>query len=124
MLLIDTGVLVDYLRNHQKASTFLEETHESLGISSITAAELYAGIKGKKEQEILSQFLTVFHIFAIDAEIAKLGGLLRNEFSKSHGTGLADAFIAATVMHHHATLVTLNVKHFPMIKNVFVPYKK
>jgi len=35
-----------------------------------------------------------------------------DRFSKSHGTGLADALIAATAVFHHATLVTFNTAAF------------
>lgn len=35
---------------------------------------------------------------------------------------LADALIAATAEFHGAWLVTLNVKHFPMLDDVMVPY--
>ncbi|EKD91792.1 MAG: hypothetical protein ACD_29C00373G0001, partial [uncultured bacterium] len=35
-----------------------------------------------------------------------------------HGTGLADAIIAATALHNELELVTLNTRHFPMLKTV------
>jgi predicted nucleic acid-binding protein len=43
---------------------------------------------------------------------------------KSHNVGLADALIAATAESRQAALVTLNIKHFPMLANVVVPYQK
>ncbi|MFN5219653.1 MAG: hypothetical protein ACK5FE_01870 [Cyanobacteriota bacterium] len=42
----------------------------------------------------------------------------------SHGTGLADALIAASAEAAGATLVTLNRRHFPMLADVLVPYAK
>jgi predicted nucleic acid-binding protein len=42
----------------------------------------------------------------------------------SHGTGLADALIAASAEAAGATLVTLNRRHFPMLAEVLVPYAK
>jgi hypothetical protein len=37
---------------------------------------------------------------------------------------LADAIIAATAEAQQANLVTLNNKHFQMLKDVVVPYQK
>lgn len=44
-LLIDTDVLIDYLRSKSQAVSFLENLKELLLISSITVAELYAGVR-------------------------------------------------------------------------------
>jgi predicted nucleic acid-binding protein len=37
---------------------------------------------------------------------------------------LADALIAATAEADGARLATLNIKHFPMLPDVLVPYTK
>ena len=65
-----------------------------------------------------------FELVKIDPAIAMKGGLYRREFFRSHGTGLADALIAASTDFVSATLITLNKKHFPMLKKVTVPYRK
>jgi predicted nucleic acid-binding protein len=36
---------------------------------------------------------------------------------------IADALIAATARMHDARLVTRNVRHFPMLDDVVVPYR-
>jgi len=51
-------------------------------------------------------------------------GLWRRTYGRSHGTGLADALIAASASAAQATLVTLNRKHFPMLADVLVPFSK
>ena len=58
----------------------------------------------------------------VDAAIARRGGSLRRTFRQSHGTGLLDALIAATAEAHGARLVTRNLRHFPMLDDVLVPY--
>ena len=65
-----------------------------------------------------------FTIIPLDAALAETGGLLRRDFGKSHGTGLADAIIAATVQKLACSLATLNQKHYPMLDSVIVPYQK
>jgi predicted nucleic acid-binding protein len=59
----------------------------------------------------------------LDEEIAKRGGLIRRDYGRSHGIGLADALIAGTALVHNLIRVTLNRKHFPMVE-VTVPYQK
>lgn len=124
--LIDTDVLIDYLRGVDQAATFLEKMVENTicYLSVITVAELYAGIKEGKERQLLERFLQAFEIISIDDNIARIGGLYRRDYGKSHGIGLADALIAATAEQCHSSLVTMNKKHFPMLKNVLVPYSK
>jgi predicted nucleic acid-binding protein len=55
-LLIDTDVLIDYLRGQPQAVEFLESLRELLLISTMTIAELYAGVRDGKERELLSDF--------------------------------------------------------------------
>ena len=124
--LIDTDVAVDYLRGLPQAAQCLEKLiqQDNCHLSVITVAELYAGVKEGREKTLLENFIHVFHIIALDESIAQLGGLYRRDYGKKQGVGLADALIAATSEQHHARLVTLNKKHFPMLKNIFVPYMK
>lgn len=123
-LLIDTDVLIDYLRGHADAVAYLENLTEPVLMSVVTLAELYAGVREGKEREALDNFITVFDLVMVDQEIAKADGLFRRDYHKSHNVGLADALIAATAESRQATLVTLNQKHFPMLSRVVVPYRK
>jgi predicted nucleic acid-binding protein len=123
-LLIDTHVLIDYLREYPEAISYLEGQQESLLISVVTVAELYAGVREGEEQLRLERFLRAFEIVSLDLALAVQGGLYRRDYSKSHKVGLADALIAATASHRQIPLVTLNRKHFPMLQNVVTPYEK
>ena len=123
-LLIDTDVLIDYLRNRAEAVSYLEGLTQSQLVSVVTVAELYAGVREGAERTKLDEFIRAFEIVPVDREIAVRGGLYRRDYIKSHNVGLADALIAATVELRHAVLVTLNGKHFPMLTNVIVPYQK
>ena len=123
-LLVDTDVVVEYLRGSKSAITFLEKLEGNLFLSVITVAELFAGVSGTEERQSVDQFLQAFSIIPVDEELAKEGGLYRKKFSPSHGVGLADALIAATADRIHATLVTFNRRHFPMLKDIKIPYKR
>lgn len=123
-LLIDTDVLIDYLRGRPEAVAYLESLSEDLLISAITIAELYAGVRDGKERSQLDIFISAFEVAPTSREVAVKGGLYRRDYGRSHGTGLPDALIAATAESQQATLVTLNAKHFPMLTHVITPYQK
>jgi predicted nucleic acid-binding protein len=122
--LIDTDVLIDYLRGNSEAVSYLEGLTKPFLISAITVAELYAGVRDGVERTTLDEFIRAFEIVPVDQEISIKGGLFRRGYMKSHNVGLADALIAASAETRWAELVTLNSKHFPMLANVVVPYRK
>ena len=123
-ILLDTDVLVDFLRGHTKAVAFVNTHSARIILSSIVVAELYAGVKGDAEQAALDDFVSLFRVVPISAEIAKIGGLYKRDYGKSHGVGLADAILAATAETKDAELKTLNSKHYPMMKGLKPAYKK
>ncbi|MDR2788183.1 MAG: hypothetical protein LBD06_07465 [Candidatus Accumulibacter sp.] len=49
---------------------------------------------------------------------------MKRDFGRSHGVGLADALVAATVSSENAELKTLNARHYPMIKGLRAAYTK
>jgi predicted nucleic acid-binding protein len=124
LLLVDTDVLIDYLRDQPEAVAFLEGTEQPLATSVISVAELYAGVRDGEERRRLDAFVEAFAVLALDAAPAQQAGLWRRQYGPSHGTGLADALIAASAAAASATLVTLNRRHFPMLAEVRVPYAK
>ncbi len=123
-ILIDTDVMVDFLRGHPKAVAFVESHSGVTLLSSIVVAELYSGVKGDCELTILDDLVAFCRVVPVTREIARAGGIHKRDYAKSHGIGLADAIVAATAIAEKADLKTLNVKHYPMIKNLRPPYMK
>lgn len=126
-ILLDTDVVIDFLRGRDEAVSFVTTHSERIILSSIVVAELYAGVRGGKEdreQTILENFLSLFRIVPVSGDIAKLGGLYKRDHGKTHGAGIADAIVAATAEVENAELKTLNVKHYPMLKNLEPAYRK
>jgi predicted nucleic acid-binding protein len=123
-LLIDTDVLVEYLRGRSEAVEYLEGLTSDLYISVISAAELFAGVRDNEEEKSLKQLLLAFAILPVTEKTARLGGLYRRDYGGSHGTGLADALIAATSEENGADLATFNRRHFPMVSRITVPYER
>jgi len=123
-ILLDTDVLVDFLRGYSKAVAFVNAHSVRIILSSIVVAELYAGVKGVDEQAALEDFVSLFRVIPVSADIAKAGGLYKRDYGKSHGVGLADAILAATAEAEDAELKTLNRKHYPMLKGLRAAYTK
>lgn len=123
-VIVDTDVLIDFLRGYPKAVNFVRSNSTRIVLSSIVVAELYAGVKGEKELNQLDAFLTLFRIISVSPELARSGGLIKMKYGKSQGVGLADAIIAATVESEQAELKTLNIKHYPMFPDLKPVYTK
>lgn len=123
-LLLDTDVIIDFLRGYQDSIIFIKTHVVNINISAISIAELYAGVKGETEKQELRDFLELFPILPVTGVIAEEAGNFRRMYLKSHRIGLGDALIGATAQHHDLSLKTLNCKHFPMFDNLNPPYKK
>ncbi|RPI76772.1 MAG: type II toxin-antitoxin system VapC family toxin [Desulfobacteraceae bacterium] len=123
-ILLDTDVIVDFFRGHVKAEAFINTYNARIILSAIVVAELYAGVKGDTEQATLQEFVSLFRVVPVSAEIGKFGGLYKRDYGKSHGVGLADAILAATAEAENADLKTLNIKHYPMLKDLKPAYIK
>ena len=124
--LLDTDLLIDYLRRHPKAAALFDKLPDDCAICAMSVAELHAGVREGAERDALNTLLAGFTLIEVSAEIAAQGGLLRRDWGKSHGVGLTDALIAATALHCGRVLLSLNGKHFPMLGKgqLVVPYKK
>ncbi len=126
-VLVDTDILIDYLRGHAGAVAFVTDHVEDMIVSAMSVAELYAGVRGDpdgKESLALADFLDVVRIEPVTRQIARAGGLYRRDYGPSHGVGLADGVIAATVVAVDAQLMTLNVRHYPMFEALEPAYRK
>jgi len=122
--LVDTDIIIDFLRGFPEAVKYINNLVDNIVISAISTAELYAGVKGEEEKEVLESFLGLFPILEVNSIIARIAGLYKNKYFKSHNIGLADALIAASAKHYNIDLKTLNCKHFPMFPNLEPPYVK
>ena len=123
-LLLDTSILVDYLRNKSPAVDYVEATADQHLLSAVVVAELYGGVRSGTERAQLDALIAAYPVLPVTERIAVAGGLLWRQYRPSHGVGLADALLAATALAEGATLVILNHKHFPMLPDVIIPYPK
>ena len=111
-LLIDTNILIDLFRGRKAAVDFLMSLDKKPAISTLTVAEIFAGVKGEKEMTVIDDFLNFSKIVPLDKDIARNSGLFKNQYLKGRGVGLADEIIAATATKIDSTLVTLKQRYF------------
>lgn len=124
VILVDTDVVVDFLRGDPKAANLIRANSGCIVLSAITVAELYAGVRDDREKQILDDFVSLFRTVPVTHPTAVAGGLYRRDYGRSHGIGLADAIIAATADAENADLLTLNTRHYPMFKKLKPAYRK
>jgi predicted nucleic acid-binding protein len=121
--LLDTCVLIDYLRDREAAVTTVRRLEARPSVSVVTVAELYAGVRNESEHRRIAALPELLHVRDVDLEIARLAGHHCLRYRASHGVGIPDAMIAATARIHGLRLVTRNVHHFPMLDDLLVPYQ-
>lgn len=127
MKLIDTDILIDHFHGHRAALDFLAgqlNGDEPLALSVVTLTEFTGGMRPGEESRT-EQLLALFTLLDIDAAIARQAGDYLRRFRRSHRIDLGDALIAATAKTLRATVVTRNVKHYPMADiEILTPYQR
>ncbi len=113
--LVDTDIIIDYLRRRAYAATLLTRWAEGglLSVSSITHFEVYHGMK-PAEEPATNAFLDGLVSVAVDVLIARRAGEMLNKLrSKGVTIGMADSLIAATAIILGVPLLTNNVAYYP-----------
>ena len=118
-MVIDTDVIIWYLRGNTKAFELIENA-ETFSISVVTYMELVQGMRNKKELNTLRQALHAWNskILYISEEISAKAMFAVEQHFLSHSMQLADALIGATAITYGLALVTGNDKHYKVMKEI------
>jgi predicted nucleic acid-binding protein len=118
-LIIDTDVIIWYLKENETAKEIIEK-NIPFSISVITYMELIQGMRNKEETRIFLRQMQKWNvdIIQIDKEISSRAMFYVQEYALSHSMMLADALIAATVVQTGGTLLTANDKHYKFIPTI------
>lgn len=117
--LIDTDVLIWYLRGDQNAYDLIHSIGEFC-ISSITYMELVQGMRNKDELRTLQKTLKQWNVktIYINEEVSSKALFFVEEYFLSHSMEIADSMIAATCSMYGMTLITANDKHYRVVKDL------
>ncbi|MBK7958565.1 MAG: type II toxin-antitoxin system VapC family toxin [Bacteroidetes bacterium] len=117
--LLDTNICIYIIKKkpRQVFDKLLTLDVGSVGISTITLAELYYGVEKSanpaKNKEALEKFLTPIEILDFGASATETYGKIRAELERNgNPIGPLDMFIAAHAKSADLTLVTNNEKEF------------
>jgi len=127
VILLDTDVLVDILRQHPTAQTWLQqEQSHSIKLSGIVAMEIISGSRNKLEMERNHRFVSQFStVWPTPSEFKRAYQLLM-DYRLATGIGLPDCLVAATCLERNWQLYSFNLKHYRHIPNLNlrVPYQR
>jgi predicted nucleic acid-binding protein len=119
--LLDASVAIDYLRGRQDAVDVVDAADELLA-SEITRYEVLIGVK-PGEEDLTEDLLALPAWIAVDEGVARRAAALARQYRDAFsGIEDADYLIAATALELDASLLTTNVKHFPMLPGLVAAY--
>lgn len=122
----DTSVLVDFLRGDDRAVSLLSDraaAGDHLWGVVVTRTEILAGMRSG-ERRATSALLDSLRWREIDLELADRAGELARLHRRSHpGVEVPDYLVAAGTELLQASLLTLNVRHFPMVHDLEPAYR-
>jgi predicted nucleic acid-binding protein len=111
--LLDTSVFIDFLRGNETAKAWIgNHSTSELAYSVITAAELVAGCRNRREQNIVEKELALYPMIHVSGMISQTAFEWYRQLRLSHGVGFLDCLIGASAHHYGLTICTLNDKHF------------
>ncbi len=118
-MILDTDVLIWFLRGNQSAVDFILEAMP-FSISIVTYMELVQGMRDKRE---LAKMKKAFADMNVEIIPLSEGISLRasdyvEKYALSHSMEMADALIAGTCMEENKTLVTANDKHYRVVEGL------
>lgn len=119
MILVDTDILIELFKGNPEVFLQLESLGpENIGLSAVTAMELYCGALNKLELQRIRKRLGAFQLRHITQDISERSMALIALYAKSHGLQIPDAVIAATAIENSSPLFTLNTRDFRFIEGL------
>jgi len=115
-MLIDTDVLIWYLRGEKKATAIIDQAG-SFEMSAVSYMEILHGFRNKMELRSWKEYIKSkgIHVILMDHDITSKAIYWTEEYGLSHGLRLADALIAATADVYGKELLTGNTADYRFI---------
>ena len=109
-VIVDTDILIDFSLDRPDAvqtMAMLEENY-TITVSVITAMELYAGCRSKKDLKIVDELLSGIPIELVTKAVSEKAFELMKKFRSSHGVEINDMLIAAAAMTLEVKFISKN----------------
>lgn len=121
--LLDTSILIDALRDDPRASAVVADAVAGgAAASELTRYEILVGARPDEEDATETLFAQLDWI-VVSEDIARLGAALAQQFRRGFsGIEDADFLIAATALELGSSLLTSNVRRFPMFPGLEAAY--
>jgi predicted nucleic acid-binding protein len=117
--LLDTCILIDYLRGNESIYNLLVNNHDiNISMSTVTMMELMLGAFNKREVNYIQKAFKNINIIYINEDISKMAQDLVIKYTKSHNLQIDDALIAATSIIMNIELITYNISDLQYIPNI------
>ena len=120
-ILVDTSIIIDYLRKQKKEKALLWKLlnqYECI-ISTVTVFELYSGAKSSEHREAIDDILEFVDIIDFDSIQAKISSDIFQKLKKENQLiEFRDIFIASCAISQKLSLVTFNTDHFIRIEEL------
>jgi len=119
MMLVDTDVLIWYLRGDKRALEAIESL-PSFSVSVVTYMDLVEGMRNPQELAALRRSLKDWNteVLYIDEEISIKAMFLVERHFLSNSLRLADALIASTALSNRIPVLTANDKHYKVVSQL------
>jgi predicted nucleic acid-binding protein len=120
-ILIDTDIVIEYLRSKDKASTDLIKLMQehNLFLSSISEFELYLGAKTARHKKDLVMIFSEVEVIPFDFGCGKIAANIWKDIQSRHQhLEIKDIFIASIAINNGVWLHTFNKKHFQGIESL------
>jgi predicted nucleic acid-binding protein len=115
--LLDTTIIIDCLRGRKSTVDFLTKIASEgsiVGCCAVNIAEVYAGTR-ENERQFTKKFLDSLEYYEVTRNMAEQAGEYKRQYAEKGITlALSDVIIAAIAISNNLTLVTDNLKHYPM----------
>jgi len=114
--LLDSNVLIWQLRDQEETVELLARLSKRgiLACSVMSIVEIQAGVR-RGEEKKTNALLDSLKAYDVTPAIANLAGkFIRDYRAKGITLDFVDSTVAATAVIHNLTLLTYNIKHYPM----------
>jgi tRNA(fMet)-specific endonuclease VapC len=121
LILADTDVLIDYLRDVQPIAGQVMHYREAnnLQTTSINCFELLSGAWEGSHGDRVRKLVATIPVISLDKLAATRAALVRQQMEqKGTAIGMADSLIAGIALENNLPLLTRNRRHFELIDNL------